>query len=158
MLSAASTPVLAEPETAFVPDHAPAAVHAVALVDDQESVALPPLLTTVGVTAIATVGAGAIATLTDLAMLPPGPLQVSVKPVAPLSGPVLALPATARGPLQPPDAVQLEALVDDQVKLALPPLPTVVGDALSESVGAGAVTPTTTEFEADPPMPVQFRV
>lgn len=57
-------PVLAEPDVARAPDHPPDAVHEVALVDDQTKVAGVPFAIVVGDTLRATVGAGAIATLT----------------------------------------------------------------------------------------------
>ncbi len=39
-------------------------------------------------------------------------------------------------PDQAPEAVQLVELLEDQVRVLLPPLVTVVGEALSDSVGA----------------------
>ncbi len=50
-------------------------------------------------------------------------------------------------PLQPPEAVQEVALVDDHVKVDAAPLLTVLG--LAESVTAGA------DWVALPPVPVQ---
>jgi tRNA A37 threonylcarbamoyladenosine synthetase subunit TsaC/SUA5/YrdC len=55
-----SAPVDCEPLIALAPDHPPAAVHAVALVDDQDKVALAPLATVLGLAAKATVGAGEV--------------------------------------------------------------------------------------------------
>ncbi len=46
-----------EPCTGFVPDQAPEAAHAVALVADQFNVALPPRVTALGPTLKVTVGA-----------------------------------------------------------------------------------------------------
>lgn len=54
-----------------------------------------------------------------------------------VSAPVLALPETGRLPLQPPLAVQLVALFDDQLRVELPPLSTLLGFALSDTLGAG---------------------
>lgn len=69
-----------DPAVASVPPQAPLAAQAVALVLDQVSVALAPLLIVVGVTAIETVGFGAAATVTvaDAFALPPVPVHVSV--------------------------------------------------------------------------------
>jgi hypothetical protein len=55
--------------------------------------------------------------------------------VVALSAPVLALPVVGSFPDQPPEAVQLVALVEDQLSVADPPLPTVVGLALRLTVG-----------------------
>ena len=54
-----------------------------------------------------------------------------------VNGPVLWLPEVALDPLQPPLAVQLVALVEDQVKALEPPLSTIAGLALRETVGEG---------------------
>jgi len=77
-----------------------------------------------------------------------------------VSAPVDCEPDVALVPLQPPDAVQALALVDDQLKLAAPPLVTDVGLAASDSVGAGGgggvlVTVTVTDWVTLPPAPVQ---
>jgi hypothetical protein len=68
--------------------------------------------------------------------LPPVPVQVSVKVVFAVKGPVDAVPLVGRLPLQPPEAAQLVALVELQVRVAEPPLATPVGLALRASVGA----------------------
>jgi hypothetical protein len=54
----------------------------------------------------------------------------------PLSEPVLALPLEGWSPVQPPEAVQLLALVADQISSAVPPLLTLVGLALRKMLGA----------------------
>ena len=48
---------------------------------------------------------------------------------------MLALPLVGSLPDQPPEAMQLVALVDDQLSIVEPPLPTVVGFALRLTVG-----------------------
>ena len=73
---------------------------------------------------------------------PPLPVQLSVYVVVLVSAPVLVLPLVVSLPDHPPDAVQAVALVEDQVKVELPPLTTLVGLALNETVGAGAETVT----------------
>ena len=55
-----------------------------------------------------------------------------------VSAPVLILPLVDSVPDQPPEAVQLPALVEDQLSMADPPLLTVVGLALRLTVGAPA--------------------
>jgi hypothetical protein len=64
----------------------------------------------------------------------------------------------ASEPLQPPDAAQEVAFVEDQLKVEVAPLATVVGLALSDTVGAGGVTVTVADWAALPPAPVQVRV
>ena len=66
--------------TGLVPDQAPDAVQAVALVADQVSVAPLPLATVLGLAARLMVGTGWVTeTVADCAaVLPPVPLQVSV--------------------------------------------------------------------------------
>jgi hypothetical protein len=63
-------------------------------------------------------------------------------------------------PAQPPDAVHALALLVDQVRLALPPLATVLGLAVSAIVGAGEgeVTETVADWAALPPGPEQLSV
>jgi hypothetical protein len=55
------------------------------------------------------------------------------------------VPFTVLVPDQAPEAVQAVAFVDDQVRLALLPLATVLGLAVKLTVGAGAVTETVTD-------------
>jgi hypothetical protein len=64
-------------------------------------------------------------------------VQVSVKFVVAASTPVDWLPLVVFVPLQPPDAAQLVALVEDQAIELLPPLATLVGLAVIVTVGAG---------------------
>ena len=62
-------------------------------------------------------------------------------------------------PDQPPKAVQKVALVELQLSVEAPPEPTLVGLAVSATVGAGAVTVTVAECGALlPPDPVQVSV
>jgi len=73
-----SAPVDCEPLMALAPDHAPEAVQAVALLDDQAKPALLPLVIVLGLAAKATVGAGGVTdTVVDCVALPPAPVQVS---------------------------------------------------------------------------------
>jgi hypothetical protein len=71
------------------------------------------------------------------------------------------MPLSACDPLVPsvpdqaPDAAQPDAEVDDQVNVALPPLATLLGLALKDTVGGVAVTETVVEFDEVPPAPVQ---
>ena len=74
-------------------------------------------------------------------VVPPGPVQLSVYTVLELMAPVVWEPLMATAPDHPPDAVQEVALVEDQLKVELPPADTLAGFALREAVG-GAVTVT----------------
>jgi hypothetical protein len=59
-------------------------------------------------------------------------------------------------PDQAPEAVQEVALVDDQLKLELPPLATVLGLALRLTVAVGfGLTVTLVDCAAVPPVPLQ---
>ena len=67
-------------------------------------------------------------------------------------------PLKALLPDQPPAATHEVALVEDQVNVEVAPLATVVGFALSATVGAGVVTVTVADCAALPPAPVQVSV
>jgi hypothetical protein len=156
-----SAPVEREPAVGSVPDQAPDAVQAVALVDDQVSVVPFPLVTVLGLAARETAGAGWVTeTVADWLAVPPGPVQDRVNVEAAFKAPVLWVPASDSAPDQPPDAVHELAWLVDQVRLALPPLTTVLGLAVSAMVGAGAgeVTDTVAVWAALPPGPVQLSV
>src|SRR5215469_11704819 len=72
-------------------------------------------------------------------VVPLAPLQVRVKVVVTLSGPVLALPLVGSLPDHPPEALQLVALVEDQLRFEALPLLTLLGLALRDRVGAAAI-------------------
>ncbi len=128
-----------EPLVASLPLHLPEAVQDVALVDDQDSVELPPLAMVLGLALKLTVGAGEVTvTVADCAALPPAPVQVRVYVVFALSAPVECVPLVGWLPDQPPDAVQEVAFVVDQLKVELLPLTTELGLAARLTVGAGA--------------------
>lgn len=78
--------------------------------------------------------------------------------VAAVSAAVEEEPLVASVPDQPPDAEQDVALVDDQVRVDLAPITTLVGFALKLMPGGGADTDTVVDCEAEPPAPVQVRV
>jgi hypothetical protein len=65
------------------------------------------------------------------------------------------VPLVASVPLQPPEAVQAVALVDDHVKVDAAPLLTVLGLAERVTTGADWVTETVADCVALPPVPVQ---
>lgn len=81
-------------------------------------------------------------------------MQASVYLVVVVSAVVLVEPLVASLPLQPPDAVHEVAFVEDQVKVEVAPLLTVLGLAVRVTVGAGFVTVTVADWEALPPLPV----
>lgn len=74
------------------------------------------------------------------------------------SAPVDCEPLKDLLPDQAPEPVHEVALVDDQVRVALPPLETLLGLALRLTVGDGGVTETVTDCAALPPAPLQVRV
>ena len=146
------------PLTALVPDHPWEAVQVVALVEDQLRVEAEPFATVVGLALRETVGAGEVTeTVADCVALPPVPVQTKVYVVLALSAPVACDPVVAMVPDHPPEAVQEVAFVLDQFNVEAPPLATVLGLALSVTVGAGvgAVTATVAACVALPPGPVQ---
>ena len=62
----------------MAPDHAPEAVHEVALVEDHVSIALLPLVIALGPTLSVTVGAAGLTEIVvDCTALPPVPVHVS---------------------------------------------------------------------------------
>jgi hypothetical protein len=142
-----------DPLTALVPDHAPEAVHAVALVEDQVSVELPPEASELGLALILTVGAAdgvpATVTVADWVAEPLGPLQVKPNWVVFVSGPIDLIPPVETLPCQPPEAVQEVELEVFQNRVAVPPLLMVAGAALNVIFGvyaeaAASAVPLTT--------------
>jgi hypothetical protein len=124
------------------------------------SVAGVPLVFSVGgtqVTVAVPVDAVTV-TVADCDAEPPAPVQVRVNFVVVVSVGVVCEPAVASEPLQPPEAVQAVALVDDQVNADVAPLFTVVGFAVKVTAGAGVVTETVADCAALPPAPVQVSV
>ncbi len=115
----------------------------VAFVEDQVNVELPPLATVLGLALSATVGCGAdTETVADCAADPPAPVQVNVYFVVAVRVEVACEPLIASPPLQPPEAAQELAFVEDQDNIEVLPLVTVLGLALKATVGAGWVTVT----------------
>ena len=158
---AVSGPVDWLPPVGLLPLQPPEAVQLEALLEVQLSVDAEPLTTLVGLADKETDGRGATRTVTVRLASPPGPTQASMKSVVADSGPVDCVPLVGLSPLQPPDAVQVDAFsavhasADDS-----PPLK-VVGYALSVTrgvAGADDVTTTFTVLLADPPSPVQLSV
>jgi hypothetical protein len=119
------------------PDHPLEARQLAALVEVQLSITEPPLATALGVAVRLTVGLGMIVTLAVAAIVPPEPVQASVYVAAAVMIAGVSVPLIARPPDHPPDAVQLEALVEDQVSVVAVPLITLVGVAARLTVGAG---------------------
>jgi hypothetical protein len=85
-------------------------------------------------------------------------LQVNIYSTVFGSAPVDQLPLVANGPLQPPEAVHVVAFCEVQFNVDMPPLATVVGDAVRVTVGDGEVTTTSADCEEDPPGPVHVKV
>src|SRR5208337_1664526 len=105
-----SAPVDCEPLMGSAPDQAPEAVQAVALVADQFSVALAPLVSEVGLALKVTTGAGALTvTVADCAELPPLPVHDKVYVEVLVSAPVDCEPLVGSAPDQAPEEVQAVA-------------------------------------------------
>jgi hypothetical protein len=88
-------------------------------------------------------------------------VHVNVNAVDAASAPVVPVPLTGRAPVQPPEAVQLVALVVVQARIEFSPATIAVGLALRARVGAGggaATTVTLTVWLVEPPLPVQVSV
>ena len=107
-----SAPLVFEPAVAIEPVQPPDAVQAVALLVDQVSVELLPLVTLLGLAVRVMLGAvAATVTVAVCDAEPPVPVQVSMKFVVAVKVAVLCEPLVANAPFQPPDAVQLCASV-----------------------------------------------
>jgi hypothetical protein len=61
-------------------------------------------------------------------------------------------------PVQPPDAVQVLAFVEDQVSVELPPRATLPGLALNDTLGTPADAVTVAVCDVVPPLPVQVKM
>ncbi|MBS0375268.1 MAG: hypothetical protein JSR73_11860 [Proteobacteria bacterium] len=120
---ALSAGVVNVPLVAFVPLQPPEAVQLVALVELQVSTDVWPLAIEVGFAESAAVGAGGAptVTMTDCCALPPAPEQLRVYVVVVVSVPVDIEPLVVCVPVQPPEAVQLVALVELHVSIDVAP-------------------------------------
>jgi hypothetical protein len=156
---AVSAPEDCEPLTVLVPDQVLAPEHEVAFFAAQVRVVEAPELTVLGLAVSVIEGANAeTVTMADCVADPPLPVHVSSNSVVLESTPVDQVPLVAKAPCQPPEAVQEVAFCDCQIRLEVPPLATVDGDAVRVIVGAGEITTTSADCEADPPRPEQVSV
>jgi hypothetical protein len=89
---------------------------------------------------------------------PPVPLQVTEYFVVAVSAPVLREPLVGSAPLQPPEAMQVVALVADHVSIEAAPFATVAGLAVNVTAGGCVLTVTVAVWAALPPDPVQVKV
>ena len=105
-------------------------------------------------------GGAATVTVADPVPVPPAPVQASTNVVDCVSAGVTKVPDVFRLPDHPLDAVQLVALVEAQVSVEVPPLPTCVGFAEMLTVGTGgvALTATVAVCPVEPPGPLQVNV
>lgn len=160
-----SAALLSLPVVAWEPDQPPVAVQAVAPLLLHCNWVVAPRVTLAGEADRVSDGAdGDEVTATDAVApaVPPAPVQVKVKLVPVFSAAVASVPLVALVPVQPPLAVHVVALVEDQVRELLPPAATDAGLVDSATVGAGGggggVTVTVTEAVPVPPVPEQFSV
>jgi hypothetical protein len=152
-----------EPVSALAPDQPPDAVQLVAFVELHVSVEEPPLAIVAGTAASETVGGGGgvpAVTVTLCDAVPPAPLQLNVNVVVADKGTVGSVPLVILLPLQPPEAVQLVALVEFQVSVVTFPTTTEAGFAVRVTDGAAgpAATVTVAVWLALPPAPEQLNV
>lgn len=100
-------------------------------------------------------------TVTDFEVEPPAPLQVSVNVLATVSGAVDWVPEVGFAPDHEPEATQLAASVEVQVRVVVAPELTAVGSAVSVTVGAGGVlaicSPYSPNWEASLTRVITFR-
>jgi len=103
---------------------------------------------------------GLTVTVTDWVARPPGPMQVSSYSVVVDRAPVDHVPLSATGPCHPPIVLawHTSALVEVQVRVELPRLLIVDGEAARVTVGAGCTTTTCFDSSTAPPEPVHVRV
>jgi hypothetical protein len=129
------------PLVGFAPLQPFEAVQEVAFVELQVRVAALPLVRLVGLALKFTTGAAAVpdVTVTDVValLLPPVPVQDSIKLAVAVSAPVDLLPLVDSAPLQAPEATHDVAFVELQLMVDALPEVTLVGDALNDTVGAG---------------------
>jgi hypothetical protein len=141
------------------PAQPPAAEQEVALADDQVRVVDAPFATELGLVLKLTVvtGFGVTVTVLDWTALPPLPVQVNTKFAVADSAPVDAEPLRPLAPDQAPEAAHALALVEDQLSVDALPVATLLGAALSATVGAAALTETAADWVALPPGPAQVK-
>ena len=152
-------PLDCDPLRPLAPDQAPEAVQAVAFVADQLSMAELPALTLLGLACSVTWGACEVTvTVADCEAVPPWPVQVSSNSVLLVNLPLIHVPLTETGPLQPPLAMHCVAWSAFQARLVTPEPVRVVGEALNVISGACWVTVTCRLCVCDAPPFVQVRV
>ncbi len=155
-------PTLWVPDEVLLPVQPPEALHVFTLSPVHVSVELALRATLRGFADKATEGLppDATATLAVLtAVVPPAPAQVRVKAEFAVRVPVLCVPDVPREPLHEPEAAQLVAFVVLHVNCEAEPDCTLVGDAVSVTVGAPAAdTVTVAVRETEPPVPLHASV
>jgi hypothetical protein len=149
-----TSPVLCVPLTGSGPVHPSEAVHDVALLELQESVAAPSGAMTEGLNV--NVAVGMIFTTALASELPPVPMQLSAYEVAVAKAPVLWLPLRPTEPLQAPLAVQDMVLLEVHVNVERPPAATTGGDAVNVTVGTGRIVTVVMRGAVTPPGPAQM--
>jgi hypothetical protein len=126
-----------------VPVQPPDAAQDVVFAETQVKVDASPAIIALGLALIDNVGAAPeTVTVADWVALPPGPAQVNVKVSLWVSAPVEIDPLIGSAPLQAPDALQLVALVDDQLIVVAVLLGIVLELAPILTVGTGWITDT----------------
>ena len=137
--------MVCEPLRPLEPLQPPDAVQAVASLLDQVKVEEAPDFTLLGVALSVTIGALLeTVTVADCVADPPAPVQVTSYSVVLVRTGVCQTALVGTSPRQLPTmATQAVALADVHVRVALPPLPMVVGEALKVTDGVAAVAGAT---------------
>ncbi len=95
--------------------------------------------------------------VTDFVADPPVPVQLSVNVWVEVTAGVVSDPDTGFAPVQPSEAVQAVAFVEDQFSCVVWPERTLVESAFNVSTGP-AVSATSALLETEPPAPVHVSV
>jgi hypothetical protein len=156
---ALTAPVVWVPLTVLVPDQSPEAAHEVAFSLVQVSDDAPPRCTVLGLACSVTWGAAAVTvTVVDCDAEPPAPVQVISNSVALDRRPVDHVPLVATAPLQPPLARHAVALAAVHLRVEVPRLLTVAGDAVKVIEGVDRwVTVTWRDSVVEPLLLEQVR-
>ena len=143
------------PLVALGPFHPPEATQLVAFVELQLSVELLPAATAAGfAVSVTVVPGGATVMSTVLVVLPPAPEHVSPKLVDAVNAAVGSLPDVVLLPAHPPDAVQVAASDELQVRLEEAPEAMLAGFASKATTGAGVAPPDPVPPPVPPTSPI----
>lgn len=157
-MPAGSGAVNCVPLTDRAPVQAPEASQLSASADSQLRRTMSPASAVMGRIDSVAIAARSARTSARASTVPPGPVHASPNDALAVSAAVVTVPCVARAPDQPPDAVQVVALVADHSSCAVVPTAMAAGVATSVTTGNGCVTLTVTCAVTLPPAPLQASV